>query len=168
MGLGLLAAETEACSGPVKPREGPVCILSRPGAPGRRPVALSCSPQGQASWSGRQTLARGKGRWPWVPGPRPERLACLLLGSGPVATVAGPWACWPPTSQAEKWCLMGHSLRFKTRAHCGTFSGDMVRTHGLQVLPPTAVLGGIPVTWTWPIAGGPLCGTPDMRNLLPM
>lgn len=99
-------------------------------------MALSCSPQGQASWSGRQTLARGKGLWPWVPGPKPERLAWLLLGSGPVATVAGPWARWPPSSQAEKWCLMGRSLRFKTRAHCGTFSGDMDRTHSLQVLSP--------------------------------
>lgn len=124
------------CSGPAKPREGPVCILSRPGAPRRRPVALSCSPQGRAIWSGRQTLARGKGLWPWVPRPRREGLAWLLLGSGLAATAAGHWARWPPTRQAEKWGLTGCSLRLKTRAHRSTFSGDTDRTHGLQVLSP--------------------------------
>lgn len=129
------AAETEVCLGPAKPREGPVCNLSQSGAPGRRPVALSCSPQGQAIWSGRQTLARGKGLWPWVPRPRREGFVWLLLGSGPAATAAGPWARWPPTRQAEKWDLAGFSLRLKTRAHHGTFRVTH-RTNSLQVLCP--------------------------------
>lgn len=163
-----LAAETEVCLGPAKPREGPVCNLSRPGAPGRRPVALSCSPQGQAIWSGRQTLARGKGLWPWVPRPRQEGFAWLLLGSGPAATAEGPWARWPPTRQAEKWDLAGFSLRRKTRAHHGTFQVTQTGPTASRSCAPTAVLRGIPVTRTWPIPGGPLCGTPDVRILLPV
>ena len=55
-------------------------------------MALSCSPQGQAIWSGRHTLACGKGLWPWVPRPRREGLAWLLLGSGLAATAVDPLA----------------------------------------------------------------------------